>query len=257
MQCLALPTPDQPKTATDFIAEVSTLSREDREPRFLDYLLEGHVPSRMRAFVPVKVSFVDKTGVSRILEIYVLPDYLQIGTDDDSFIVPLWPLTAQRVADEWECILPTTQMVTTIWQNSTWKVQPQPWGPPYDHSMMSTDRIVAHGARVDATMKSMGVDRTTLVAGHKKDVVITNLLAHKQKNVAIFGWHRTSGQPIQPLYLGHVNTYGDYSHGIRLTLRDCVLDGKPALVEDILRDPDLCSVLSAEGPMTLVRQPLV
>lgn len=255
MKCLALPTPDLPKTATDFVAETATLSREDREARFLEWLLEGHVPARMRTFLPVKATFVDTAGSARTLEVYTLPDYLQIGTDDDSFIVPLWPLTAQRLADEWECLLPTTKMVTFFWNAALWKVPPQPWGPPYDHSMMSTDRIIAHNARVEATMASGGVDRSQLVAGHKKDVVITNRLAAKPKNVAIFGWHRPNGRPIQPLYLGHVNTYGDYSHGIRLTLRDCVLDGQPALLDDVLQDPNLCSILSDEGPMTVVRQP--
>lgn len=257
MQCLALKTPEQPKTASDFVTEILSLSREERESKFLECILEGHVPSRMRTFVPVKIEFFDKTNILRSLELYVLPDYVQVGTDDDSLIVPLWPLTAQRIADEWDCLLPTTKMVTTIWENATWKLPPQPWGPPYGHVMMSTARIVGHGARVDATMKDLGVDRTELVAGHKKDIVISNRLVDKQKFVAIFGWHKLDGENIQSLYLGHFNTYGDYSHGTRLVMRHCVLDGDLVSVEDILKDDNLCVALSDEGPMMIVRQPLV
>lgn len=255
MKCLVLPTPDPHKTAADFVDEAKSLNRDDREALFLDLLLQGHVPARMKEFVPVNTSFVDGNSAPRTLEFYVLPDYLQIGTDDDSFIVPLWPLTAQRVADEWECMLPTTKMVTLIWQHAAWKVPPQPWGPPYDASMMSTERIIAHNDRIQKTMESAGVDRTQLVAGHKKDVVLTNQLMVKQDRVAIFGWHRSDGRPIQPLYLGHWNFYGDYAHGIRLVSKECVLDGQPALLDDILTDPVTAGVLSDEGPLKLLRQP--
>ena len=42
-----------------------------------------------------------------------------------------------------------------------------------------------------------------LVAGHKKDVVISAKLAGSPGKVAIYGWHRTNGTAIQPLHLGH------------------------------------------------------
>ena len=53
-----------------------------------------------------------------------------------------------------------------------------------------------------------------LRAGHKKDVVITNLLSERPKRVAIYGWHFPSSEPIQPLTTVHVDWYVDYSHGI-------------------------------------------
>ncbi|WP_204310148.1 hypothetical protein, partial [Enterobacter cloacae] len=56
-------------------------------------------------------------------------------------------------------------------------------------------------------------NRKGLIAGIKKDVVITDLLTRSSKpnRVAIFGWHKPDGIPIQPLYTGHVNWYVDYS----------------------------------------------
>ena len=58
-----------------------------------------------------------------------------------------------------------------------------------------------------------------LVAGHKKDVVITNKVFTKPGKVAIYGWHKPDGKPIQPLYTGHAESQVDYSHGIRLASR--------------------------------------
>jgi hypothetical protein len=49
--------------------------------------------------------------------------------------------------------------------------------------------------------------RKGLIARIKKDVVITGKILRdpKQDRVAIYGWHKPDGKPIQPLYTGHVN----------------------------------------------------
>jgi len=254
MKCLVTPVPAETKTTTDIVNELSGLTREARELAFEELLLAGHVPQWLKTYVPVKVEPPPASGAQEII-IDVLPDYLRLGTDSESFLVPLWPLTAQRVADAWGCLLPTTRLVTLLWQNADYRIPPQPWGPPYDSSMMSTSRIVAHNLRVEATMKRLGAMQGRLIAGHKKDVVISNRLLSESGKVAIFGWHMASGKNIQPLYLGHYDTYSDYSHGIRLIHSECTVDGEAASLEDLLRDPNFCGALSDEGPMHLVRQP--
>ena len=88
-----------------------------------------------------------------------------------------------------------------------------------------------------------------IVAGVKKDVVITNRLGEKPNRVAIYGWHKLDGQPIQPLTIVHVNWYVDYSHGIRLLKRTVMVDGKPRDVRAILHSAELCGLLSDEGPI--------
>src|SRR6185369_6978350 len=55
-----------------------------------------------------------------------------------------------------------------------------------------------------------------LVAGHQKDVVISAGLADAHGKVAIYGWHKTNGAPIQPLYLKHAAFWVDYSQCTRL-----------------------------------------
>jgi hypothetical protein len=73
--------------------------------------------------------------------------------------------------------------------------------------------------------------------------------------VAIYGWHYLTGEPIQPVYHRHVNTWVDYSHGIRLVDRDVVVDGVTMDIDLVLSDPVLSALLSDEGPMTGCRYP--
>jgi hypothetical protein len=47
-----------------------------------------------------------------------------------------------------------------------------------------------------------------------------------------------------------VDHYVDYSHGVRLVKRTATLDGKQKDVMEILRDANLCVLLSDEGALT-------
>jgi len=86
-----------------------------------------------------------------------------------------------------------------------------------------------------------------LVAGHKKDVILSNRIADNPTKVVIYGWHYQNGSPIQPLYSGHVNWYADYSHGIRAVLSRCELNGNMVEISDLLQDPVLYKLLSDES----------
>jgi hypothetical protein len=87
-----------------------------------------------------------------------------------------------------------------------------------------------------------------LIAGIKKDVVISPKINTTGKNdrVAIYGWHKTNGQAIQPLYTGHVNWYVDYSHGIRLVYQTIWVNGKAMNYKDVLNTPFLKGLLCDE-----------
>ena len=52
------------------------------------------------------------------IEVAVSNDYLQA----QGIRVPLWPSTAQRVADRFGAMLPTKKLVDLIWQNATVKI---------------------------------------------------------------------------------------------------------------------------------------
>jgi hypothetical protein len=247
-------TPDEQKSASQLIDEFKHFSNVKREEFVISKIIEGHVPSKMRNYVEIQTTFFDSTKLERRLLFYVTSDYLSIGTDEDNLRFPLSPVGAQIIADEIDCIFPTTKIVNLIWENGN-KIPPQPWGPPFDSTMSSTDRIVKHDENVNKKILELGYDQLSLLVGHKKDVVITRKLEKNPKQVAIYGWHQTSSIPIQPLYLGHSNDYLDYSHGNRYCSRICFLDGYQDDLARILCDENLCLGVSSEGTLKSFRQP--
>ena len=63
--------------------------------------------------------------------------------------------------------------------------------------MRSSDYYLHHQRLIEEQLA--GHPRGELVAGHKKDLVLTNRLWWRRDRVAIYGWHQGRGQPIQPL----------------------------------------------------------
>ena len=97
-----------------------------------------------------------------------------------------------------------------------------------------------------------------LIAGIKKDVIISSAVRQDQRpnRVAIYGWHRPDGHPIQPVYAGHVDWYVDYSHSIRLVHRTIYVNNKAMDYRDVLKDPELKQLLSNEpGVMSFFAYP--
>ena len=60
---------------------------------------------------------------------FVKPDYLSLGTDEDFFRAPMTPGTAQRIADNLDCVLPTSKMVDAIYSAAAIKLVPLPIPP--------------------------------------------------------------------------------------------------------------------------------
>jgi len=184
-------------------------------------------------------------------------DYFAMGTPQDFVRVPLDGATAQAVADLLGATLPTSRMVDAIWHAAHTKLPPSPWGPPYDASMMSIARFVAHHAHIEDQIAHLSDPPGCLLAGHKKDVVLTNKLVGRPDRLAIYGWHRSNGSPIQgPVpSLAHELTYYDYSHGIRLVDLECQVGGVVMPIREALQDANLAKLLSAEGVMRILRYP--
>ncbi len=86
-----------------------------------------------------------------------------------------------------------------------------------------------------------------LLTGGKKDVVLSAKLAERPNRVAIYGWRQQSGEPIQPLTTVHVNSYVDYSHGIRLIAEQALYQGEIVSLTKLLTDPARCELVSNEG----------
>jgi hypothetical protein len=100
------------------------------------------------------------------------------------------------------------------------------------------------------TQRFLEWDFTRLVAGHKKDIVLSSRLLHREKKIAIYGWQNIRlGENIQPLSTWHGDRYVDYSHGLRLVGAWALLDGKLQPLKKIMEDPELSFLVSHEGPI--------
>lgn len=228
-------------TGTAFMASLAPLTREEREAAILRELMAGNIPSFLRRLRTVSATAVGADGVSRTVEYEVMPDYLAIGSDDDFARTPMTPYTAQAFGDAFGFVLPTRKMVNDIRAAATVRVEPRPLVK--DRDLPAT--FLEHNAIIETQLA--GAARGALVAGIKKDVVVTNRLRERANRVAIFGWHYLSDQPIQPLYTGHVDWYVDYSHGIRPVRRLMRVDGRSMTYEAILADSNMAPLLSDEG----------
>ncbi len=248
-QVLTLPPKDpDAMSGSEFALLVEDWTLEEREAAIYREIMSGNVPDFLRKWVPI--TFSDSLeGETIELTLFVLPDYLAIGHDSDYFLIPMMPSTAQKIADATACILPTRKMVDIIWKQALVKVEPSPIPP--SPAMTTIPVMYQHNQTVLEQRKSY-LDEFppgNLVAGHKKDVVISNKIYVNTppSRVAIYGWHHYDGRPIQPLYAGHHDTWVDYSHGIRLVLETCILNGKVASIREILKSETLHSLLSDEG----------
>lgn len=248
---LKLPMAREALPGSKFFEQIRGTVGAAREDAIFAAITAGQVPDSLRAFREVTLSAPGSDGKMHAGVIWVLSDYLAVGTDDDAFRVPMYPLTAQRIADACGCHLPTKRLVDVIYAQAGLKLRPQPL--PVGPKMTSSDYYYRHHQKIEAQRAGQGAG--AIVAGHKKDIVITNRLKWKPKNVAIYGWHQPNGAPIQPLSTVHQNTYVDYSHGVRLIHATMVVDGEDRSVAEVLKDPVLSSLLSDEGPQDSARVP--
>lgn len=256
--------PRAPESATGlhFTDSLPLTLSQSREDAIVRELLRGNMPQFMRSLVEVDASGKDATGNERKLAIYVSPDYLCVGDDEDFVRVPTNPLSAQLIADEFGCVLPTKKMVDLIWRASAVKLDPSPMPP--DAQMSTTKRFVEHSQKVEKVRRQkfdeLSLALGVLIAGHKKDVVITNRLLDAAgkvlKKVAIYGWQYTTGKVIQGLNpTSHDDLYADYSHGIRLIAERCMLEGSVIDIRHVMTDPILHTLLSDEGQVRIVAYP--
>lgn len=187
------------------------LPSAQREKAVIEQVMAGNIPEAIRDFATIEIP-ARWQGVNVTLELDVTQDYLTIGNSRDFVRAPLTNYAAQYLASRMGLYLPTAFIVDKIYQQADTKLAPQPtdWYKKSPNMQLGTNYVL-----FTQMIEQQRAGRGGLVAGHKKDVVFSHLLDSAPGRVAIYGWHRTNGQPIQPLATPHTNTYEDYSHGIR------------------------------------------
>ena len=209
-----------------FIRQTSYLSQDKREERIYDELTDGNMPIRLKNMT--QISYTER---GHRVTLWVAKDYLSIGSDSDYVRIPMRPATAEAVARYYGMGLPTAKIVDKIYQRSTVKLAPSYLSP--GPSMSSNGYYKTHNDLINRALKN----RWGLISGHKKDIVITNKLMNKKpKRVAIYGWHRPNGKPVQPLSVVHDSQYVDYSHGVRLISRKVMIDSVEYSYESVLKN---------------------
>ena len=252
--------PSRPSDAaggSELLQKLASFSPAEREERMTREILRGNIPDFLRRFQPVtfsseqaptsqpansSISAASRSAVSSII-IEVMPDYLAVGSDDDFVRIPMTPMAAQRIADAFGCALPTRKIVDQIYKTASVKLPPM----PLIEAREATETFLQHNTIVEK--QRAGRKLGELVAGTQKDVVVTNRLTEKPNRVAIYGWHKPDGAPIQPLTIVHRDTYVDYSHGIRLVRRTVSVNNQPREIRHVLHAVELCPLLSDEGPL--------
>lgn len=244
----AIPPRDpQALTGSQFAQSVLGMDRHEREGAILDQLMDGNLPAFLRNLTAVKLTRDWPEGKTLAATIFIMPEYLAIGSDRDFLRIPMNLHTAAAIANVFGFVLPTKRIVDAVYDQARCHFMPQPLPP--GPQMSSTEYYRLHNAMVEAQSKTRGFPAGVLVSGHKKDVVITNRLATHPGQIAIYGWHRGPGDPIQPLSTVHGAGYADYSHGIRLVAGMATIDGQWRPIREVLSDASLASVLSDEGPI--------
>ena len=233
---------------TAFYQQAAAMKWAARDSFVLKEILAGNAPSFLKMFVPVRVAVLDSaTGKTIQATFYAAPDYLAVGTNEDWARVNITPMAAQQIADKLDCFLPTRKMVDDIYKAAKLKLEPVPMYAFRDSTpTMWHHHLIIEGQRKGR--KACPPERRGLIAGIKKDVVISGKISRdgRPNRVAIYGWHKTDGKPIQPLYTGHINWWVDYSQGIRLIWRKIKVGNKWMDSRAVLKDPVLKKLLCDE-----------
>jgi hypothetical protein len=228
-------------TGTGFYNTAFPFRWQQRDSLVLQEALHGNIPSFLKRFVPITVQIKNSvTGKTIKATYYVAPDYLSIGTDKDWARINITPYAAQKIADSFHCFLPTKKMVDDIYKAAKVKLEPVPMYAFRD----STPTMYQHHLIIEGQRKG----RKGLIAGIQKDVVLSGKISRDSKpdRVAIYGWHKLDGTPIQPLYTGHVYWWVDYSQGIRFVYRKIKVNGKWMDYIDVLKNPTLSRLICDE-----------
>lgn len=228
-----------------FARRIGAMSPREREAAIRQEITRGNVPGFLRRLVPIHAEVFGADGARHTIDYGVTSDYLAVGSDEDFFRLPMTPATARAIADAVGCVMVTRKVADDVYRAAEVKLEPR----PMTERREDVATFYEHHKLIETQRVASGKAASALIAGIKKDVVVSNRLKERPGRVAIYGWHKHDGSPIQPLTIVHAATYVDYSHGVRLMGRAVVADGTVRDARDVLKDGALNALLSDEGPL--------
>jgi hypothetical protein len=269
-------------SATDFIAKIAgeqpPKDWHAREKAIFKELVRGNVPDAIaKRLVRIDLSVTVK-GRTITGSVDVMPDYLCVGDDNNYVYIPMDPITAQRVAFELDMNLPTARICHAIYEaagkidkknqlNAITRDYQTHTDTPKNRAQTATAAYVEHSDAIKKRMADRGLRFGDLVAGHKKDVVISKGLHENRLRIAFHGFYDDAGVPTEPckekgtasglpgckerpsLAHGWESNphFCDYAQGVRLVSDDMIVNGKSMSMRKVLLDDELSALISSEG----------
>ncbi len=234
----------------DFMLRIKDIPFDEKEKLAAREILSGNTPLFLKKAVEVESQFADSSGIKHNVKYFIMADYLAIGNEKHFCRVPTGPRSAQLICDYLNATMPTRKLVDDIYSHAEIKPQPVAYYPVGNRNE-TIEIFMDHNKIINEQIDTLGWKPGKIVAGIKKDVIISSKLADTTRpgHVTIYGWHRQNGNAIQPLTNIHIDWYVDYSHGIRPVSRKVYVDGTEWDIADILKDPLLHTLLNDENEM--------
>lgn len=231
--------------ADELVAQLTGLSLEERESRILAEIRKGNVPGWLRTFQEVRVRSSAASGEHEVV-FWALPDYLAVGSDTSFVFTPLSYSAAQQIVREMGGMLPTVPMVDAIWRAARARLSPVRLPP--DDEMRSVPYFERHNRLVLAQRFLYDVTPGEFAAGGKVDLVSMPAAA-TEPAMAIYGWHRRDGRPIQPLFIRDTDRIVSFNQGVRVVASEVLIDGQRRDIAEVWDDPATADLLL--GPATV------
>jgi hypothetical protein len=179
------PRPDRAPRGSEFARQVAAVEGLERERAIGDQVIRGNIPDFLRRLKPVRLAHRFEDGTTSTATVFVMPDYLAIGSDQDFLLIPMTLPTALAIAAKFGFILPTHRLVDAIFAQADFHLAPQPL--PAGPQMRSTAYYLQHNLQIAQQRLSLGGLVGALVSGDKKDVVLTKGMLRSTSRIAIYG----------------------------------------------------------------------
>jgi hypothetical protein len=145
----------QALTGSEFAKFISAMDPRQREQAILKQILEGNIPEFLRRLVPVELKYQPPNGKPLMATIFVAPEYLAIGSDNDFLRIPMNLETATAVVKRLGFVLPTRKIVDAIYKQSSYHFVPEPL--PAGPQMRSTQYYQKHNEMIETQARTHGI----------------------------------------------------------------------------------------------------
>ena len=262
--------------ASEIVATLPEQNTPARESSIINHIGLGH-------YLKPNMVVIESRYNGHVAQIGVMSDAFMLGEPDDFLRINATMNGEQCIADLMQMSMITSKIADLIRCVATVQIEPQT--QTADAQMVYTSRMVKHSAAVTnaiisatknaanpATLETIADGSVGIVADVGKDWVLSNKLAGNQSLAANYGWHTkqapnpsapqngpykcsAGGYMWQTLGTAHNTQHVDYSQVVRLMDPHMVVDGQAMTFQEVASNPELCGLVSYEGPLTVFRHP--